>query len=64
MNEKRCENCKYLRKLKHNFQVGSGFEESFCCVIFANEKNGFAVQVELNDDACEMYKKGNEENEV
>lgn len=58
MYKERCENCKYLRKLKHNFRVGSGFEESFCCIVFANEKNGFAIQVELNNDACEMYKKG------
>lgn len=57
MDEKRCENCKYLRELKHNFRVGSGFEETFCCIVFANENNGFAIQVELNDDACEMYKK-------
>lgn len=58
MTEKRCENCKYLRKLKHNFKVGSGFEETFCCIVFANEEDGFVVQVELNDDACEMYRKG------
>ena len=60
MNEERCENCKYLRKLKHNFQVGKGFEEAFCCVIFTNEKNGFALQVELND-VCEIYQKGGAE---
>lgn len=59
MNEKRCENCKYLKRLKHNCRVGSGFEESSCCIVFANEKNGFALQVELND-VCEMYQKGGE----
>lgn len=58
--DKACKNCKYMTRLKHNFQVGSGFEETFCCIIFANEKNGFAIQVELNNDACEMYQKGGE----
>ena len=59
MNEKRCENCKYLKRLKHNFTTGKGFEESFCCIIFANEEDGFVLQAELND-MCEMYQKGGE----
>lgn len=59
--DKACKNCKYMTSLKHNFTVGKGLEDSFCCTIFAKEKNGFVLQVELND-ICEMYKKGNEEN--
>lgn len=57
MSEERCERCKHATRLKHNFQVGIGFEESFCCTLFAKEKDGFVLQVELND-MCEMYEKG------
>lgn len=50
-----CKNCKYMTRLKHNFTVGEGFEESFCCIIFANEENGFAIEV-VGNDRCEMFK--------
>ena len=49
-----CKNCKYKSKLKHNFAVGKGFEESFCCIIFVNEKDGFILEVQ-NNDYCEMF---------
>ena len=61
MNEERCENCKHKTRLKHNFQVGNGFEETFCCTLFSKEKDGFVVQVELSD-MCEMYEKGGADN--
>ena len=49
-----CKNCRYITKLKHNFEQGKGFEESFCCVLFAMEKGGFSVEVKLND-RCENF---------
>lgn len=55
-----CKNCKYITMLKHNFTVGKGFEESFCCTIFANEEDGFVIEVELND-MCEMYQRQEDE---
>ena len=60
MNEARCEKCKHKTRLKHNFRVGSGFEETFCCTLFAKDKDGFVIQVELND-VCERYQKGDVE---
>lgn len=50
-----CEHCKFLRRLKHNFEVGKGYEESFCCVIFAKEKDGFASEVEKGG-SCEIFR--------
>jgi hypothetical protein len=47
--------------LKHNFRVGNGFEEAFCCTLFAKEKDGFVTQVELSY-VCEMYEKGGDDN--
>jgi hypothetical protein len=31
--EERCENCEHFHRLKHNFEAGTGFEESNCCDI-------------------------------
>ena len=31
MTEERCEKCAYFHRLKHNFETGTGFEESNCC---------------------------------
>ena len=59
MNEVRCEKCKHKTRLKHNFRAGDGFEENFCCTLFAKGKDGFVIQVE-SSDVCEMYEKGGE----
>lgn len=29
--KKICKNCVWMSKLRHNFEVGTGFSESFCC---------------------------------
>lgn len=50
-----CRNCEYKTELKHNFVVGKGYEKSFCCIVFANEKDGNVVEVKDND-CCEMFK--------
>lgn len=54
MTEK-CENCLYLRRLKHNFTVGKGYEESKCCVALL-EDDGWVQEVK-QDDFCEMYER-------
>lgn len=54
MTEK-CENCLYLRRLKHNFTAGKGYEESKCCVALL-EIDGWAQEVK-EDDFCELYER-------
>lgn len=49
-----CGSCEHIRTLKHNFKQGAGFEESFCCAVFANQKDGFVLEVD-KDDMCEMF---------
>ena len=72
--EPRCDKCKFCRKLKHNFKVGEGFEETLCCIMllaideaekgkFENESQPWVQQVE-SDSYCEMFtKKRNTDNE-
>ena len=58
-----CKNCKYWKKLKHNFVVGKGFEHSHCCVLFVSEESEdcFCLETEANE-LCEMFiKKGGAE---
>lgn len=31
MSKECCENCKFYHRLKHNFQKGKGFQESYAC---------------------------------
>ena len=61
MNE-RCENCKFFHKLKHNFQVGKGFEESFACNVMISipDENGKTettgwIQEVSPSDFCELF---------
>lgn len=58
MTEK-CENCLYLRRLKHNFTVGKGYEESKCCIFHLeinDGEDGWAQEVK-EDDFCELYER-------
>ena len=52
--EECCKNCNWFTKLSHNFSVKNGFENSHCCIVFANEKDGFVVETTEND-VCEMF---------
>lgn len=52
--EEHCKNCNWFTKLKHNFSVGNGYESSNCCIVFANVKDGFVVEITEND-MCEMF---------
>lgn len=56
----RCETCKYYRRLKHNFKHGKGFDESYACVIYVNDRDAFVLEVNA-DDVCEMYSEANHE---
>lgn len=53
-----CENCKYYRRLKHNFKQYVGFSDSHCCVLFSDDfsddYNGFIVEVDPVD-CCESF---------
>lgn len=52
----RCEDCKFYRRLKYGFEVGNGFKESHCCILFANDPDAFILEVSSND-YCEEYTK-------
>ena len=52
-----CKSCKYQRRLKHNFKKGKGYQVDSCCVILANDADGFVIEVSDNE-CCEMYVKG------
>ena len=60
-----CKNCKYIRKLEHNFVPEYGHERSYCCVLFEymKEPERF-IQPEINtiieigdikEARCEMF---------
>ena len=49
-----CKSCKYCRRLKKDFKVGKGYAESECCILFADEADGFVLEVGDNS-YCEMY---------
>lgn len=58
MTEK-CENCLYLRRLKHNFTAGKGYEESKCCVALLEidgSEDGWAQEVK-DGGFCELYER-------
>lgn len=56
-----CNNCRYIRKLKHNFISEYGFEESYCCVVWEyspkeNKKDIDAWIQEIdNTGRCELF---------
>ena len=59
--EPRCADCRFFHKLKHNFEVGKGFEESHCCTIMIEHdfeppvKDITWVQEVEEDSRCEMF---------
>ena len=54
MNNERCELCRNYKRLKHNFTRGKGFEESYCCDLFGDEKGGWIQEV-TPDGMCEVF---------
>lgn len=63
----KCKDCKYYRRLKHNFKVGKGFEESNCCIAIlimdkietGNNLKAWVQEVEPNS-FCEMFEQRRE----
>ena len=62
-NNEFCKNCKYIRKLKHNFKVGEGFEESHVCVVWEYVHENYDDMVDCESfclevaetSMCEMF---------
>ena len=54
----RCKNCKYIRPLKHNFETGKGFENSYACVVweyYAEKDETIDIQEVGLDSRCELF---------
>jgi hypothetical protein len=67
MTEPRCVDCRFFHKLKHNFEVGKGYEESHCCTIMLEHETPqditWVQEVEENS-RCEMFTEKGAEHEV
>lgn len=48
----RCADCKWLSRLKHNFAIGEGFEESYCCTLFTGDD--IVIETCINS-LCESF---------
>lgn len=55
--KERCNNCIYFHRLKHNFQVPKGFEESHACDVLMHIDDGDEgwIQEVTPDGMCEMF---------
>lgn len=60
--EEKCKNCKFLHRLKYNFQKSIGFQEGYCCdmLLRTEEPDGVIdcepwVQEVTLDSMCEMF---------
>ena len=58
--EKICEKCAHFHRLKHNFKIGTGFEESNCCDVLLHLPDSMDdtkswVQEVSQFDTCEMF---------
>lgn len=56
MNEQ-CSECRFYHRLKHNFELGKGFEESHCCTVWIELEPILDswVQEITADDICELF---------
>lgn len=61
--KRKCGNCFYYRRMKHNFNIGKGYEKSFCCIRYANDIGGFILEIEENSVCEEHIFVGRKENE-
>lgn len=57
--DKRCGNCKYFYRLKHNFKTGRGFEDAYACIV-RMRSDGWVQEVRL-DDMCGMFTRKEDE---
>lgn len=60
MTETKCSNCKYFRRLKHNFEREKGFSEDYCCVVweYSDEPGEVWIQEVGKNSMCEMFDDG------
>lgn len=58
-----CVNCKYYHRMKHNFEVNKGFEESHCCDVLMKGEPGGWIQEVAPNDMCEMFTRKETEND-
>ena len=59
-SDERCEKCAYFHRLKHNFETGTGFEESNCCDVLLHLPDSTddikpSVQEVSRLDRCELF---------
>ena len=67
MNGECCAKCRYIHGLKHNFERGVGFENSYACDVLLHLDDGEEgwIQETRPEDMCELYdEKHNWENEI
>ena len=63
MDNECCAKCRFFHRLKHNFQVGKGFEESYCCDVVMHLPRSESkiddcepwIQEVTPDSMCEMF---------
>ena len=57
MDNECCAKCRYYHRLKHNFKVGVGFEESYCCDVLMHLPDTHEpwIQEVTPNGMCEMY---------
>jgi hypothetical protein len=59
-SDERCEKCAHFHRLKHNFEAGTGFEESNCCDVLlhlpdSTDDTKPSVQEVSRLDRCELF---------
>lgn len=57
MCEKICKNCVWIAELRHNFKVGTGWEESHCCTNCIDGQKGLIIEVKPTDTCEEFFEK-------
>lgn len=58
MDNECCAKCRYMHRLKHNFKVSEGIEESYCCDVLLHlpeDESEVWVQETSPEDICEMF---------
>lgn len=61
MSNECCAKCRYIHRLKHNFEQGVGFKESFACDVLVNIKDGEPGWIQETEpySRCEMFEEKN-----
>lgn len=56
-NDVSCQECRYFHVLKHNFEKGKGYTESYCCdvMLHVDKQDVGWVQEAKPNDRCELF---------